>query len=99
MNALHEFVYPALDEIKASLENPARIENKPDTPLMGPDAALDSLTLVSLLVSIEGRIVDKTGKAVTLADEKAMSRKHSPFRTTQTLADYVMELLSENVNA
>ena len=33
-----------------------------------------------------------TGKTVTLADEKAMSRLTSPFRRVDLLAEYVVEI-------
>lgn len=69
------------------------------TRLVGERAALGSLALVSLIVEVEQTLEDEHGVTVTLADERAMSQKQSPFRTVGTLADYVMQLVREQGNA
>ena len=33
--------------------------------------------------------------SISIADEKAMSQKYSPFRSVDTLANYVMGLVNE----
>jgi len=58
------------------------------TPLFGESGFLDSMSLVSLVVAVEQAIEDEFGKAVSLADEKALSRHHSPYRTIGSLAEY-----------
>jgi acyl carrier protein len=63
------------------------------TPLIGPGAVLSSLELVSLIVEMEQTVEDECGLAITIADERAMSRQRSPFRTIGTLAEYVLELV------
>jgi len=62
------------------------------TPLMGKSSGLDSLGLVNLIVDVEGRLLDDFDVEVTLADERAMSQKHSPFRTIGSLAEYICML-------
>lgn len=52
---------------------------------------VDSLDFVSLLVEIEGCILDKTGDSIDITAEKAMSRKTSPFKTIGSLIDYIYE--------
>lgn len=59
-----------------------------DTALFGPTGLLDSVGLVSLVLAIEQDISDLLGVSVSLADEKALSQRHSPFRTIGTLVDY-----------
>ena len=56
-------------------------------------AALDSIGLVTLIADLEEDIRVATGKTVTLADEKAMSRLTSPFRRVDLLAEYVVEIV------
>lgn len=68
----------------------------PDTPLLGHNGVVDSLGLVSLLVAVEQAIADELGGQITLADERAFSRKSSPFRTAGTLAAYAAELLTRD---
>jgi len=95
LNILQDIIYPAADEVSASMTPPNVLEKSPQTILMGNGSLLDSLGVVSFIVAVEGRIVEETGQALTLASEKAMSRKHSPFRTFQTLSDYIAELLED----
>jgi acyl carrier protein len=56
--------------------------------LFGESGFLDSMSLVSLVVAVEQAIEDQFGKTVSLADEKALSRRHSPYRTIGSLAEY-----------
>lgn len=64
------------------------------TRLFGDAAALDSIGLVTLIADLEEDIRMATGKSVTLADDKAMSRLTSPFRRVDLLAEYVVEVAS-----
>lgn len=67
----------------------------PEAPLFGKEGKLDSLGLVNLILAVEERISNELDLNITLADERAMSRKNSPFRTVQSLADYVAERTKE----
>lgn len=64
-----------------------------DTTLFGDDGALDSMALVTLIVDVEQNIEDAFDKSVSLADEKALSRSRSPYRSIGTLAEYAAEQL------
>lgn len=66
----------------------------PDTALLGQRGVVDSLGLVTVVVSVEQSIEDELGAAVTLADERAFSQRTSPFRTVGSLAAYAEELLA-----
>jgi len=63
------------------------------TPMFGEAGFLDSMSLVSLVVAIEQSLEERYGKTISLADEKALSRQHSPYRTIETLAEYAAEAL------
>ncbi|MBI3522162.1 MAG: hypothetical protein HY071_03560 [Chloroflexi bacterium] len=65
------------------------------TRLMGSQAPLNSVGLVSLIISLEREIDARFGRKLELADDRAMSRRPSPFRTVGTLADYIAERVSE----
>jgi acyl carrier protein len=94
MDILQQIIFPALDEARATIESAARLERSPDSKLFG-GGALDSMGLVRFIVLVEERIADLTKIELTLVSDKAMSRNSSPFRTLQTLADYVEECLVE----
>lgn len=65
------------------------------TVLFGEKGMFDSVGLVSLVVSLEEAIEDRMGKTVSLADQKAMSQKTSPYRTVGSLAEYASRLVQE----
>jgi len=93
MNVLTDILYPAIAEAKESIPTADKLEPKADCRLYGN--GLDSMGLVQLIVMVEERIEDQTKIALTLASDKAMSRRASPFSTVQTLADYITECLTE----
>jgi len=63
--------------------------------LYGNGGILDSLGLVRVIAELEEEIFDHTQINITLADEKAMSQKNSPFRSVASLSDYIEKLLQE----
>jgi len=65
------------------------------TPIFGRGGVLDSLSLVQFIVSIEQKIEDTFNKKVTLADDRAMSQNNSPFRSIESLINYIYLLLTE----
>jgi acyl carrier protein len=91
---LEKLIYPAVDELLES-EEYSGLGKSPDIALLGPGSAVDSLGLVNLIVLIEERIAEVADGDVRLVNERAMSRKKSPFRSISTLADYIAELLAE----
>lgn len=94
MNVLENILYPVLAEARASIESAKNLVAAPGTALFGVDG-LSSLDLVSFIILAEEKVDDETGVKLTLASEQAMSRRSSPFRTLQTLADYIVECLTE----
>jgi acyl carrier protein len=62
-----------------------------ESALYGNDGVLDSMALVNLLADVEDAVSEQFGAAIALADEKAMSARHSPFLTIKTLAQAVLE--------
>jgi hypothetical protein len=66
-----------------------------NTRLFGTDAALDSLSLVSVIVDVEAAISEASGREVSLTDDRAMNQSVSPFTDVNTLTAYVLLLLSE----
>ena len=65
-----------------------------DTVIVGQAAVLDSIGVVSLIVDIEQKLEMDHGVSVTLASEKAMSQKSSPFRSAGVLADRILSQLA-----
>ena len=66
-----------------------------ETVIVGGDAVLDSVEVVALIVNIEQRLEMDHDVSVTLASDKAMSQRNSPFRTVGVLADHVIAVIQE----
>jgi len=66
-----------------------------DTVIYGTSEALNSLQLVRLVVDMEQAVFEQFNKHITIANEKALSLKNSPFRTVGTMSNYIDELINE----
>jgi acyl carrier protein len=64
-----------------------------ETRLFGRDGLLDSMGLVTLVVAVEQAVEDEYGVSVSLADDRALSQRNSPYRTVASLAEYAASLL------
>jgi len=83
--------------VLAMTDGPAPTELTEGTFLIGQDAVLDSLGLVNLILEVEQRLDTEHDLTLVLADERAMSQKHSPFRSVGSLADYICRLAVEHM--
>ena len=90
-----EAVYDAIREVNEQVDEEQQLELSSETILVGDGSNLDSIGLVSLIVTAEQNIEDMFGLSLTLADEKALSQEQSPFRTVGSLVDYVELLINE----
>lgn len=88
-----EVIYKALNSLNEERGSDEQIVVGPDTCLFGANSALDSLSLVSVIVDLETLVSDKFGKSVSLTDDRAMSRDPVPFSSVGTLKAYLLELL------
>ena len=95
IKSIETVIINSIKELNNNLSKDNKLELSKKTILFGKDGKLDSLGLVNLLVIIEQNIEDEYDVSITIADERAMSQKHSPFRTIGTLADYIIMLLKE----
>ena len=91
-------IFKVIDEINQLLPEDGQMKKSIDTDLFGRSGKLDSMGLVTLIVTTEQKIEEELGVSITIADERAMSQKNSPFKTIGTLAEYTLLLLEENAN-
>ena len=90
-----EIVVAGLKEVFEQTGSPAPENINDDTVLVGNDAVIDSLGVVALIVEVEQRIEGEHGISLTLANDKAMSARNSPFRTVGVLADHCVAMAQE----
>ena len=91
-------IYRAVDWINGELPPDRQLIKAAETRLLGSQSVLDSMHLVSLIVAIEREVEDMFGVTLTLVDERALSMKESPFRSIQSLADYIGILIIDARN-
>jgi acyl carrier protein len=94
-NKIIEVIYRSINEINDQLDDQHRLVESTKTELMGSNGKLDSLGIINLIVIIEQNIEDEFDISITIADERAMSKKNSPFRTVGSLTNYIEILLEE----
>ena len=91
-------IYRAVDWVNEELPPDRQLIKALETRLLGSQSVLDSMRLVTLIVTIEREVEDAFGVALALADERALSMKESPFRSIQSLADYIGILIIDARN-
>lgn len=85
---IQKLVFQAIDDHN-NLNKENLIKKTYDTNLIGNDAVLDSVSLVSFLIDIEGLVQDEFGINFVIMSEKAMSQKNSPFKSVKSLCEYL----------
>jgi acyl carrier protein len=90
-----ESVLTAIENLNTQLPEEQHVEQSATAKLFGQDAPLDSLGLVNLIVAVEEQLSDDLDLELTLANEKAMSRRTSPFQSADKLIDFIEELIKE----
>jgi acyl carrier protein len=93
-NSIKAIVLECLKNTMEEMDLPQCGLNEP-TRLVGKNAVLSSLGLVTLIVTIEQKLSEDYDLAVVIADERAMSQERSPFRTVDSLSDYISTLIEE----
>jgi acyl carrier protein len=86
-------VLDVLNDLNLARDADQQLQVGPEAPLFGSQSPLDSLELVALAMDIEDAFAER-GFDISLSDEKAMSRRQSPFRDVSSLVAYVRELIS-----
>jgi acyl carrier protein len=94
-SAALNIVIASIQEVFAQTGMDAPAALTEETVLVGKDAVLDSLGVVSLIVEVEQRVESDHNASVTLANDKAMSARNSPFRTVGVLTDHVVAMVAE----
>ena len=65
-----------------------------ETLLLSEGSAIDSMTIVSIIVDLESELSETFKKEISLSDDNAMSRKISPYTNVKNLVEYILELLN-----
>jgi acyl carrier protein len=82
-------IFEAIDEANEVRPKHEWIKKDPGAQLVGPQSGLDSLGLLNLVLSVEGRVNTKFDSAIDLSGILAIEPSASPLRSVSTLAEYV----------
>lgn len=93
---IQNIIIQALKNLADELENPQLQNPDLQTKIYGSEGNLDSLALVSFITDVEEMVDNEFNTNITLADEKAMSSRNSPFKDVSTLTQYICNLIEEN---
>lgn len=96
---IDSIIFKALNALNEELPPGERVDVSVNTPLFGKDAKIESLSLVSLIVDVEGELNSDYSLDISLTDDRAMTRAVSPFTNVQALKDYILELSEEKARA
>lgn len=91
-----EIVLSTLHELGEDLDNSELQNADESTRLFGAKSPLDSMNLVNFIAEVEDRLSDDFEIEITLANQSAMSRTHSPFRRVSACVDYIIELIADS---
>lgn len=93
-----KLIFDSIDDINDRRSSDKKIIKSLETRLYGEDSDLDSLELITLIVSLESSICEIYDLQITLADDRALSQEISPFSNVKNLLDYIEILINEKLN-
>ena len=88
-------IYDVFDELNLTRPLEQQLPKSLQTPLFGIGGRLDSLGLVNLVVSLEMKLQERLGAAVSLTNDDVMSRPHEVFKDVGSVARHVAARLQE----
>jgi acyl carrier protein len=98
-NKILTIVIDVAREMGQEIESRELQNAQSSTRLYGQNGILDSLGLVRFIGEVEEQISDKLEKDISIASERAMSRRNSPFQDIDSLSNYIVDILTEYKDA
>ena len=92
---VQSLIVDSLKLLREDLSLPIQQTISGETPILGSGSDLDSMGVVHLIVDLEGRLQETYGRNWILADERALSRSRSPFKSVADLTDFILESTPE----
>jgi len=65
-----------------------------DTVIVGDKGALDSMSVVTLIVDVEQKLTDALGKKVSITDDSLFNAGASPLKSAGSFVQYVTDRVS-----
>ena len=84
-------VLQAVEELNELRQKEGQLDTSGDIFFTGPDAQLDSLALINLLVSIEEKIASDLGVTLAILGGDPLPENPSPLKNLNSLIDFLTE--------
>jgi hypothetical protein len=84
-------VFACIDRVNEQLPPSDRIGKSGTTVLAGPGSALESLTLVTLMIEIEEAVQAASGKRLSVLEGALMHEDGARFSTAAELAQWIAD--------
>ena len=82
-------LYETIDVVNQQLPPARRLRKAPETVIVGASGSLDSLGIVSFVVTLEEKAGEVLGVPVELLDEAMLVDEDGPLRSVATLTSYL----------
>jgi len=90
-----DLVYTVIDEINRQRPATDKLVKSQKTLLTGSDAALDSLGLITFILSVEQKIQEQFNLQISLSNENIIQSNNGPLRSVGSLIKYITEKIGE----
>ncbi len=84
-------ILAAMEEFNEGQPDGERVVVSSEAELFGNSTGLTSMGLVNVITLVEEQLSDRLDEEVILADDRAFAQELNPFRSVQSLADYIMQ--------
>ena len=88
-NTVESIVYKYIEELNRQLPAELKLQSSLDTILVGEGGMLDSLGLITLVVSLE-EAMEEVGVHTALLEEEFLVDSEGPLRTVGSLVDLIV---------
>jgi D-alanine--poly(phosphoribitol) ligase subunit 2 len=87
-----QLVYDAIDVVNRQLPASRRLAKSRETIIVGPSGSLDSLGIVTFVITVEERAGEVLSTPVELFNGTALIDENSPLQTVDSLARFLETL-------
>ena len=87
---LEKISFKCIEELNCQLPPESRLQKSLDAILVGEGGVLDSLGLITLIVSLEEALEEEIGAHTALLEEEFLVDSNGPFCTLGSLIDWVI---------
>ncbi|PYX05390.1 MAG: hypothetical protein DMG88_21695 [Acidobacteria bacterium] len=99
LDSVLRVIYDSISELNMQLPKHLRVEKSLAEVLLGTGGKLDSLTVANFIVIAEQKLKASFGFPFDLTQDDAFSSETGYFRTVQSLATYIAEMVEKHMSS